>query len=122
MPGWWLHIHAGCLHTGVVAERAVRAADELVKPALTRWLAADEPPVEDGPLAALACALAATVDSMPPALRPTMLPQCSGQLVRVLGELEQRAARRRVRPAGPPSMLDQLRAARAASDAARMRR
>ncbi len=99
--------------------RSLRSADALIGPGLTATLAAIEPVPADQALVSLARALAETADSMPPALRPTMLPQTSGQLVRVLAELEKRAAARRRPAARAPSRLQQLRAASAAEDATR---
>lgn len=89
--------------------------------AVARTLDALAPPESDTAVAELARQLAEAVDTMPPALRPTMLPQASGQLLKVLAELDARA-RRRATPAGrAPSKLDDLRAARARQDAGRQR-
>jgi len=98
---------------------ALHAADELLKPALDRAIAATEPPDADAPLVALAMTLAGTLDRMSRAERRAMLGQTAPQLLRGLVELDRRAARR-VKPVKrPPSRLDEMRSARAASDARR---
>jgi hypothetical protein len=105
-----------------MAPRRLRDAAQLVAPAVEAMASAMDPPGEDEPLLALARTLSATIDGMPEALRPTMLPQCSGQLVRVLTELHKRAAARG-RPGARrgPNRIAQLRAAHAQSAAVRRR-
>jgi hypothetical protein len=93
-----------------------RPTDGMVGPAVAEsLLALDLPPADEG-LAALARTLAASIDAMPPGVRSAMLPQASGQLFRVLRELDARA-RRRIREAKPrteraPSALNELRTRR----------
>jgi len=92
--------------------------DGLVGPAVAETLRALDLPPADEALAALATTLAASIDGMPPGVRSAMLPQVSGQLFRVLRELDARA-RRRNREAKPQakcadtmSALDELRTRR----------
>lgn len=99
--------------------RSLRSADSLLVPALAATVAALGAPDADAALVRLAEVIAATIDAMPDAVRTTMLPNHTGQLVKVLAELEVRAARRRKAPSGPPNRLQQLRAARAAQDGRR---
>jgi hypothetical protein len=74
------------------------------------------PPDEDAPLVALALSLAATLDGLEPALRPTMTAQTAGPLLRTLTALYERAEKRRGTVAPEQSGLARLRAARAASN------
>lgn len=99
--------------------RNLRSADQRVLPAVDAMTAAGDYPESDAPLLALARRLAASIDAMPEAVAVAMLPQHTGQLVKVLGELEARAGRRGTVAPGQPSRLEQLRAARSASDRSR---
>ena len=93
---------------------ALHSADELIAPGVERAIAAVDPPDSDAGLVALARVLSVTLDRMDDEQRALMLGQTSPQLLRVLVELDRRAQRRE-KPAeqGPPSRLDQLRAAHA---------
>jgi hypothetical protein len=88
-------------------------ADDLMVAAIGQTIVALGPPESDAALAALALTLGRAIDDMPPALRPTMLPQASGQLLKVLQELEGRAAKRRAaeRQAGKGNRVRELQAA-----------
>jgi hypothetical protein len=99
--------------------RKLRSADQLVTPALNAMTAAGDYPESDAPLLALARRLAASIDAMPDAVAHAMMPQFSGQLVKVLGELDARSRRRGTAGPRKPSRLDELRAARAAADGSR---
>ena len=101
--------------------RRLRSADSLLGPAVAATVAALGPPDADAALVRLAEVIAATIDAMPDAVRVTMLPNHTGQLLKVLGELEERAVRRRKAASGRPNRLDQLRAAHAAHPATRAR-
>ena len=91
----------------------LHTANELLSPALEATVAAVGPPESDAALVALARVLAATLDRMTRAERAAMLGQTAPQLLRVLVELEARAARRRTpAPRAQASQLDRLRAAR----------
>jgi hypothetical protein len=91
----------------------LRPAEELIGPRVAEMVAAYDCPAADAPLVALARTLAATIDAMPPGVRTTMLPQHSGQLTRVLAELDARAARRAKPQRRAQSQLDLLRAEQA---------
>lgn len=97
----------------------LHTADDLLTPPLERALEAIDPPATDDALVALARILAHSIDKMSDAERRAMLGQTAPQVLRVLNELETRAAKRRKPAEGPPNRLQQLRAARAASDARR---
>ncbi|MGO8958704.1 MAG: hypothetical protein ACLQFR_15245 [Streptosporangiaceae bacterium] len=97
----------------------LHAADDLLTPALERAIADIDPPATDDALVALARILAHSIDRMSNDERRAMLGQTAPQVLRVLNEVEERAAKRRKPAEGPPSKLQQLRAARAASDAQR---
>jgi len=98
---------------------ALHDADDLLTPALERAVEAIGPPATDDALVALARILAHSIDRMSNAERRAMLGQTAPQVLRVLNELETRAASRRKPADGPPSKLDELRRARSRSDAAR---
>jgi hypothetical protein len=99
--------------------RNLRSADQRVLPAVDAMTAAGDYPESDAPLLALARRLAASIDAMPDGVAAAMLPQFTGQLVKVLAELDARSRRRGTAVPRQPSRLDQLRAARAASDSRR---
>ena len=67
--------------------------------------------------------MAATIDAMPDAMAGTMLPNHAGPMIKILAELETRAAKRRAaeRPAGRVNKVAQIRGARAAADSKRRR-
>lgn len=98
---------------------AVRNADQTLIAAVKLTVAAIDPPETDLALVRLAEVLAETIDAMALGQRETLLPQHSGQLAKVLGELEARAAKRRApvqvpAAAGAPvNPLDELRRAHA---------
>ena len=102
-----------------MTQNRLRSADSLLTPAVAATVAALGPPDSDAALVRLAEVIAATIDAMPDAVRVTMLPNHTGQLVKVLAELETRAVRRRKPASGPPNRLQQLREARAAADSKR---
>src|SRR5580700_7111325 len=91
-----------------------RDANAMIAPAVEVMVTELDPPASDGPLLALVRRQARVIDSMPDAAAVSMLPNHSGQLLKALGELEERARRRRGRggaaPAAP-NRLQQLRAA-----------
>lgn len=92
----------------------MRDADELMLPAVRETVAALDPPAADAALVRLAETLARSVDHMPPAVADAMLAQVSGQLLRVLKELDDRARARRVPARGgsaKPGKVAQLRSA-----------
>jgi hypothetical protein len=72
----------------------------MIAPAVEAMAADLDPPAADGPLLALIRRQAQVIDAMPDAVAVTMLPNHSGQLMRALAELEDRA-RRRGRQEGP---------------------
>ena len=94
----------------------LRAADDLLAPAVERTIEAIDAPEQDAAVVALARVLARAVDRMPDGQRAVMLGQTAPQLLKVLNELEERARRRRTIQPGAPNRLQQLRAARAAGD------
>lgn len=98
---------------------ALHAADDLLTPALERTIEAIGPPATDDALVALARILAHSIDKMTGDERVRLMGQTAPQVIKVLAEIETRAAKRRKPADGPPSRLDQLRQARARSDAAR---
>ena len=84
----------------------LRDADRTMSGAVARTLDALDVPDEDLAVAELARQLAETIDAMPAALRPTMVAQTGGALLKVLADLEARARKRRA--AEPPRQLDAL--------------
>ena len=78
----------------------LRDAKEMISPAVEAMVAELDPTPSDGPLLALVRRQAAVIDSMPDAVAVTMLPNHSGQLLKALAELEERA-RKRDRRQGP---------------------
>lgn len=77
-------------------------------------------PPSDAAVVALARTTAATLDSMQPGQRGMMLGQTAPLLLKLLQELEQRAAKRRSGArGGRPNGVSQLRAAHAATKAKR---
>lgn len=74
---------------------ALHSADDLIGPGVEQTIAALGPPESDAGLVALARVLANAVDRMSNAERAAMLGQTTPQLLRVLVELEKRAAARR---------------------------
>jgi hypothetical protein len=79
---------------------SLRDAAELIRPAVDAMLAGLDPPAADLPLIALVRRQARLIDGMPDAVAVSMLPNHTGQLLKALGELEDRARRRSaVRPA-----------------------
>jgi hypothetical protein len=90
----------------------LRSADGLVAPALAETVKALDPPESDAALVRLAEVTAAAIDAMPVEVKGAMLGQTAPLLLKLLQELDQRADRRRKPVKGPPSRLDQLRAAR----------
>jgi hypothetical protein len=93
---------------------ALRSADRTLVAAVKATVAALDVPETDLALVKVAETIAETIDLMGPGERLTLLPQHTGQLVKVLDQLETRAARRRA-PAPPPAgaapvnPLDELR-------------
>lgn len=73
----------------------IRSADKTMLAAVTATAAALEPPQSDAALVRVAETIAETIDLMGTGERLTLLPQHTGQLVKVLAELEARAAKRR---------------------------
>jgi len=102
---------------------SLRDARTMIAPAVEAMVAELDPPASDGPLLALVRRQAAVIDSMPDAVAVTMLPNHSGQLVKALAELEERA-RKRGRQDGPKAAnpVRDLRASHAAFMAAGKRR
>ena len=96
----------------MAANRRLRAANQLVGPAVEQTVKALNAPDSDAALVALARRQAATVDAMPDGVAVAMLPQHSGQLLKTLAELQARAAKRGQAADARPSRLDALRAAR----------
>jgi hypothetical protein len=97
---------------------SVRSAEATVLAAVRATVAAMDPPDTDLALVRVAETIAETIDLMGPGERLNLLPQHTGQLVKVLAELEARAAKRRAAvPAAPQqaaaSPLDELRRAHA---------
>jgi hypothetical protein len=97
-----------------------RSADRTVLAAVKATAAALDPPESDLALVRVAETIADTIDLMGPGERLSLLPQHTGQLVKVLGELEARAAKRRAAVPAPPAEakapvnpLDELRRAHA---------
>lgn len=78
----------------------LRDAKTLISPAVDAMVAELDPPAADGPLIALLRRQARVIDAMPDAVAVSMLPNHTGQLVKVLAELEDRA-RKRGRQDGP---------------------
>jgi hypothetical protein len=74
----------------------LHSVDELLSPALARTITAISPPASDAALVAVATVLAATLDRMTNEERATMLGQTIPPYMKVLAELEARAAKRRV--------------------------
>ena len=101
---------------------AIRDAKAMIAPAIEQMVADLDPPASDGPLLALVRRQAAVIDAMPDAVAVTMLPNHSGQLLRALAELEDRA-RKRGRQDGPRPVnpVRELRAGHAAFMSGRRR-
>lgn len=97
----------------------MRDARAMIGPAVEQMTAGFDPAPEDLPLLAIARRQAAVIDAMPDQVAVAMLPNHVGPLIRALTTLAERAEKRRQHPPGRPSKLDELRAARAASDARR---
>ncbi len=93
---------------------ALRDAKAMIAPAVEAMVADLDPPPSDGPLLALLRRQAAVIDAMPDAVAVTMLPNHSGQLLKALAELEDRA-RERGRRDGPRAVnpVREMRAAHA---------
>lgn len=99
----------------MAAKTQLRDAKTLISPAIEAMAAELDPPAADGPLLALVRRQAAVIDAMPDAVAVTMLPNHSGQLLRALAELEERARRRGRDAAGrPANPVTELRRAHAA--------
>lgn len=92
--------------------RRIRAAGQLVGPAVEQTVKALNAPDSDAALIALVRRQAAIIDAMPDGVAVAMLPQHSGQLLKTLAELQARAAKRGQAADARPSRLDALRAAR----------
>lgn len=97
---------------------AVRSVHSSLAAAVKVTVDAIDPPSSDAALVAVAESIAETVDAMAPGQRMTLAPQHMGQLVKVLGELEARASKRRAptapeRAAAPANPVDDLRRAHA---------
>lgn len=97
---------------------ALRSADRTLTAAVAVTVAALGAPDSDRALVAVAETIAGTIDAMCTGERLSMLPQHTGQLVKVLAELEARAAKRRVpaeaeRPAAVANPVHDLRRAHA---------
>ena len=75
--------------------RSLRDASQLVGPAVERMVEALDPPDEDLPLIAIARRQAAVIDAMPDEVAIGMMPNHAGPLIKVLGELAERARKRR---------------------------
>lgn len=78
----------------------LRDAKALIAPAVEAMVAELDAPASDGPLLALVRRQARVIDHMSDAEAVAMLPNHSGQLVKALAELEDRA-RKRGRQDGP---------------------
>ena len=98
------------------------AAEVSLAAAVDSTIAALAPPEADAAVTALARKMAAVIDGMEGERLALMIGQTAPQLLKVLQELEQRAARRRAsqRP-GRPSRVAQIRSAHAQSPAKRKR-
>lgn len=81
----------------------LRDARTMIAPAVEAMVADLDPPPADGPLLALVRRQAAVIDAMPDAVATTMLPNHSGQLLKALAELEDRARKRGQADAGQPA-------------------
>jgi hypothetical protein len=97
---------------------AVQSIHRTLAAAVRVTVDAIDPPPSDAALVAVAESIAETVDAMAPGQRMTLAPQHMGQLVKVLGELEARAVKRRAplapgRGAAPANPVDDLRRAHA---------
>ncbi len=98
------------------APMALRSVDRSLVAAVKLTVAAIDPPETDLALVRLAETIAETIDAMALGQRETLLPQHSGQLARVLAELEARAVKRRAPVQAAPAAaavnpLDELRKA-----------
>ena len=96
----------------------VRSADRTLAAALKVTVAALNAPESDAALIRVAEVLAEVIDAMELGQRLSLLPQHTGQLVKVLAELEARAAKRRAPAAPEPGKvpanpIDELRRAHA---------
>lgn len=90
--------------------------------AVDETIAALAPPKADAAVVALARKMAVTIDDMSDAQLPLMIGQTAPQLLKLLQELEQRAAKRSARRgSGRPSAVAGIRSAHAASPAKRKR-
>ena len=97
---------------------AIRSADRTLIAAVKVTVAALDAPDTDAALVRVAESIAETVDAMAPGQRMTLAPQHLGTLVKVLDQLEARAARRRApaepgKGTAPANPLDELRRAHA---------
>jgi hypothetical protein len=95
---------------GCVSTRRLRDAGQQIGPAVEVMVAELDPPPSDAPLLALVRRQARVIDAMPDAVAVSMLPNHTGQLLKALGELEDRARRRRASRPGAPNPVRELRA------------
>jgi len=90
--------------------------------AVDKTIAAIDPPASDAAVTALARKMASAIDDMHGEKLALMIGQTAPQLLKVLQELEQRAAKRRAaRRSALPTPVDAIRAAHAASPAKKKR-
>jgi hypothetical protein len=86
----------------IVARVTLRDASAMIAPAVELMIGGLDAPDSDAPLLALVRRQARVIDHMGDAEAISMLPNHSGQLIKALAELEDRARRRRaVRPGAP---------------------
>lgn len=78
----------------MASRERLRAADELLSPAVEQTVKALDPPESDAAVVALARILAKTVDRMSDSERAAMIGQTAPQVLRVLKELDDRSRRR----------------------------
>ena len=92
VAGWGVDT---CENAAGGAWMPVRSADKQVLPALQVTIAALDPPASDAALVRLAEVTASAIDAMAVEVQGTMLGQTAPLLLKLLQELEARAARRR---------------------------
>jgi hypothetical protein len=81
----------------------------MILPAVEQMVTDLDAPPSDAPLLALVRRQARVIDGMPDAVAVSMLPNHTGQLLKALAELEDRARRRRASRPGAPNPVRQMR-------------
>lgn len=112
----------GVMGLAAVPDEPESPAEVKLAAAVDSTIAAIAPPEADAAVVALARKMAATIDGMEGERLALMIGQTAPQLLKVLQELDARAAKRRAAErSARPSRVAQIRAAHAASPAKKKR-